>query len=61
MPSHRALKYNDGKFYKRPKPWAARRKRDGREYFLGYYATEKEAVEAETKFDTEWEKVYGDE
>lgn len=33
------------------RPWLARRKRDDVEYFLGYWATEEEARQAERSFD----------
>lgn len=36
------------------KPWHARRKRDGVEYHLGYFATEGEALAVERSFDTEY-------
>ena len=36
------------------KPWAARRKRDGTEHFLGYFATKEEAEKVETEFDIWW-------
>lgn len=43
MPSYRN-KYNG-------KPWIARRKRDGIEFFLGYHATREEAIETEKAFE----------
>jgi hypothetical protein len=46
MASYRATKSGS-------KKWIARRSRDWKEHFLGYYATEEEAVAAEHAFDIE--------
>jgi hypothetical protein len=36
------------------RPWRARRRRDGVEYFLGDFETKAEAEEREREFDREW-------
>lgn len=36
------------------KKWIARRNRDRMEYFIGYFATEKEAIAAEHEFDLDF-------
>jgi hypothetical protein len=38
----------------RAKRWQARRKRDGSDYFLGYFLTQAEAEDAERAFDRSW-------
>ena len=38
----------------RMKPWRASRKRRGTEFFLGYYATKKEAEQREKEFEESW-------
>lgn len=40
--------------YPLDRPWVARRKRDGIEYYLGHYPTKAEAQEVEANFDKTW-------
>ena len=58
MPSRRPYKTGSGGVRPRAKQWAARRKRDGKECFIGYYFTEAEARAAEEAFDKVWERLY---
>jgi hypothetical protein len=41
-------------FNKQKDKWAAKRKRGGIEYFLGYYSSPTIARETEEAFDAEW-------
>lgn len=55
MPSHEPRGRNsNGYMYNRAKPWRAARRRDGHTFFIGYYATEEEAADAERIFDQGW-------